>query len=108
MSAYTPMKLGFPTVVAAVTDTTSQKTFGNSGVQFVNIWNSGTNPAFVNSGPTGITVVFPTTGAGQAGTIIPPGFTVTYTKNNPADTTLAVICGTGFTTTLYVQSGEGV
>lgn len=108
MSAHRPMSLGSPTVVAAVTATTAAKAFGNTNAEFVNIWNPGSNDAFVNSGNSTISIIFPTTGAGQNGTIIPGGFVTTYKKNNSSDTHLATICGAGLTTTLYIQSGEGL
>ncbi len=108
MSAQTPMSIGFPTVVAAVTSTTAAKAFGNTNTQFVIIYNGGSNPAFVNSGDSTITIVFPTTITGRNGSIIAPGSIVTYMKNNSKDTHLAVICDTGLMTTLYIQTGEGV
>lgn len=107
MSALTPMKLGFPTLVIAATATAAATALANTKVQFVNFYNAGSSPVAVNSGPSTITVVFPT-GTAQNCTIIPAGFMATFTKNNAADTHIATICAAGQTTTLYVQTGEGV
>lgn len=107
MSAQTPMQIGAFTAVAAVTSATAAKALGQTTVQYLNIYNSGAVDAFVNSGSSTISIVFPTTGTGQNGTIIPAGMMATYRKNSPSDTHLATICASG-TTTLYIQSGEGV
>lgn len=108
MSARTPMKLGFPTVVAASTATSSAKALTQTSVMNLILKNGGSNAVFVNSGPSTTTVVFPTSATGQNGAVILPGEIATYMKNNPADTHLATICDTGLSTTLYIQSGEGV
>lgn len=108
MSALTPMKIGSRTVVAASTATSAAKALEQTNVMNLILYNGGTNPVFVNSGNSTVSVVFPTAGAGQYGTIIPPGIVATYKKNNSADTHLATICDTALTTTLYIQSGEGV
>ena len=107
MSTLQPMQIGSPTVVAAVTATSSTKTLGDTRSEYLIIYNAGSNPAFVNSGGTTVSVTFPTTSTGQRGVICPPGALVTYRKNNANDTTIAAICDTGLTTTLYIQSGDG-
>lgn len=109
MSSTRPIKVGEPTIVAAVTASTANKALGNSNARFLVIYNSGSNAAFINTGKSDIgSIVFPTTSVAQNGAIIPPGFQVSYEKNNSSDTHIAYICDTGLTTTLYIQSGEGV
>lgn len=100
-------KIGGFTVVAAVTATTQAKALGTNNAMNVIIYNSGTNAAFVNSGKGDIAVAYPTTGTGQYGAVIQPAATFTYEKNNASDTHLAVICDTGLTTTLNIQSVNG-
>lgn len=107
MSNVTPMKLGFPTKALAGTQTTQNIALGTTNALYVIIHNAGTNPIFVNSGDSSITVTFPT-GTAQSGAIIGAGVTATYMKNNAKDTHIAYICGTSLTTTAYVQAGEGV
>jgi len=108
MSARTPMTVGYPTVVAAATAVSAAKALTNSLTQFIILKNAGSNAVFVNSGNSTTTVVFPTTTTGQNGAVILPGEISTYAKNNAADTHLATICDAGLTTTLYIQTGEGV
>lgn len=107
MSGYTPMKTGFPTIPLNGTATSQVAALGNTNASYVIIHNAGSNPIFVNSGTSTATIVFPSA-ASQNGAIIGAGTTATYMKNNPKDTHLAFICGSGLTTQAYAQSGEGI
>jgi hypothetical protein len=107
MSCETIAKLGGFTVVATCAVTTAAKDLGTTNARNLIIYNSDTtNPAFVNSGSSAVTVTYPTTGAGQNGAIIAPGQTFTYMKNNASDTHLGIICAAG-TPTLFIQSANG-
>lgn len=107
MSCERIAKVGGFTVVATCAVTSAAKALGTTNARNIIIYNSdATNPAFVNSGSSSITVTFPTTGTGQNGAIIQPGQTFTYMKNNAADTHLGIICAAG-TPTLYIQSADG-
>lgn len=108
MSTEAPARVGGFTVLAAVTATTQAKSLVLTNSRHLILKNLGTNAAFVNSGPSTETVVYPTTTTGQNGSIIAPGEICTYSKNNSADTHLACICDTGLTTTLSVQSSDGI
>lgn len=100
-------KLGGFTDVVACSTSSQAKALGITNSLNLIIYNSDTtNPAFVNSGSSTVSVTFPTAGAGQYGAIIQPGQTFTYMKNNAKDTHLAVICAAG-TPTLYIQSANG-
>ncbi len=98
---------GFTVSVTCSSVSSTAKALGTANARSLIIYNSDTtNPAFVNSGSSAITVTFPTTSVGQNGAIIQPGQTFTYMKNNASDTHLGVICAAG-TPTLYIQSADG-
>jgi len=107
MTSQPPAKLGGFTDVVTCSTSSAAKALGITNSINLIIYNSDTtNPAFVNSGNSAVTVTYPTTGTGQVGSIIQPGQTFTYSKNNAKDTHLAVICAAG-TPTLFIQSANG-
>lgn len=108
MSTTTPARVGAFTVLAGVTETTAAKSLTLTRAPYLILKNIGTNPCFVNSGDSTVSVVYPTTTTGQNGSLIAVGELCTYSKNNDADTHLAVICGAGLSTTLAIQSADNL
>jgi len=99
-------KVGALTNRIAATATSGSKAIG---VQSKNIifHNAGTSPVFVQTGVSGLTIVYPTTSTGQNGSIVMGGQSQNYKKNNPTDTTVYAICDTGLSTDLLFSAVEG-
>jgi hypothetical protein len=108
MSTEAPARVGGFTVLAAVTDTTQAKSLVVTTARHLILKNLGTNACFVNSGAATDTIDYPTTTTGQNGALIAPGEMCTYSKNNDSDPALCCICDTGLTTTLSIQSVDGI
>jgi hypothetical protein len=71
------------------------------------VYNDSTLPAFVVSGATAPTAVFPTSGAAKEGKVVPSGAMVTF-ELNVNDAYLATIQKVAGVGDLYFTVGEGV
>lgn len=94
------------TAKIAATQTTSQATLPTVGNNVI-IYNAGPNTAYVSIGNTSVTATVPTT-AGTGSMPVPIGFyAFTISRSADIDVTVAAICDTGNTASIYFSVGNG-
>lgn len=109
MPSIYPMPCDAPSIIINVTETSQTFQMANSGANnFVVVKNIGTNPIFITLGNSAITSTYPTAGMWVDGTIIAVGEISTYSKDYLQDGYFSVICGSGLTSQIVVQVGQGV
>ena len=101
-----PMRIDGPSILVSVTDTASTPAALAYAARAVRITNTGTDVAYVAVRPDATN---PTGTASQNSTAVGAGSDVTFTMQyDSTPNYVSAICGTGDSTTLVVQIGEGI
>lgn len=93
------------TTTITATSTTGSVDLENPNASFIEVYNAGAVPAFVETGLLDVSVAFPSSSA-VFGRVIPPGAVVSYEKNGN-HTHLAAITSSG-SATLFITTARGI